>query len=314
MIAAWLIRAGRRWGCILAILCLAGLPLPAAAARVSVVLSDDAAPYQEIYQVVRLLLSDAGHQVRRMYPAELPDNGREPPQLTVAVGVAAAEAVANAGGREPVLTVLVPRSWYLRSGRARLADGGRRSATAIYIDQPFARQAQLVRLAFPDARRVGVLLSAAQAPLAEEIGDALATQQLDLVLQLVTPGARLIAPLETVLSGADLLLAVPDAEIFNRNTAQSIFLTTYRYRIPVQGYSHSLTRAGAIVSLHSSPAQIGRQAAELVNQVLHAATPRLPSPAYPTYFSVSVNEQVARSLGVAMPSEMELEKRLRGER
>ena len=311
MTVAWLARIGRRF--CLALVALS-LSAQAAAGRVTVVLSDDSAPYQEIYQVVRVLLGDAGHEVARVYagnPGEVALGGA---QLTLAVGVAAAEAAADTANRAPVLAVLVPRSWFAKSGRARLADGGRRNVSAIYVDQPFERQAQLVRLAFPEARRVGVLLSTEQAALAGEIGAALAAQQLELVKQTVPADARLITPLEAVLGGSDLLLAVPDPQIFNRNTAQSIFLTTYRYRIPVQGYSHSLTRAGALLSLHSSPAQIGRQAAEWLNQALQTATPRLPAPTYPAYFSVSVNEQVARSLGIALPAAAELEKRLEGGR
>lgn len=315
MTAARLARIGRGLRRVLVMLCLACLSVQAVAGRVAVVLSDDTAPYQEIYQVVRVLLGDAGHEVGRVYARNLGEGAPlDSAQLTLAVGVAAAEAVAQTVGRAPVLAVLVPRSWFAKTGRMRLADGGRRSVSAIYIDQPFERQAQLARVAFPKARRVGVLLSAEQAALANEIGTALAVQQLELVKQMVPAGARLITPLEAVLGGSDLLLAVPDPQVFNRNTAQSLFLTTYRYRVPVQGYSHSLTRAGALLSLHSSPAQIGRQAAEWANSALQAATPRLPAPAYPAYFSVSMNEQVARSLGIAMPPEAELEKRLGGGR
>jgi hypothetical protein len=39
-------------------------------------------------------------------------------------------------------------------------------------------------------------------------------------------------------------------------------------------------------------------------------TVRLPPPAHPAYFSISINEQVARSLGFVLPSETVLEKRL----
>jgi ABC-type uncharacterized transport system substrate-binding protein len=130
----------------------------------------------------------------------------------------------------------------------------------------------------------------------------------------LTGDERLIAPLENVLSDADLLLAVPDPLVFNRSTAQSIFLTTYRYREPVLGYSRSLTRAGALMSLHSSPAQIGRQAAEWISNAMQGGAVRLPPPAYPDYFSISINEQVARSLGKALPPADELERRLGGVR
>ena len=107
-----------------------------------------------------------------------------------------------------------------------------------------------------------------------------------------------------------MLLALPDPLAFNRNTAQSLFLTSYRYRDPVLGYSRSMTRAGALLSLHSSPAQIGRQTAEWVTHALITVPVHLPAPAYPAYFSISINEQVARSLGFTLPSAAELEKRL----
>jgi ABC-type uncharacterized transport system substrate-binding protein len=217
-------------------------------------------------------------------------------------------------GRTPVLAVLVPRSWYQKSGRTRLTDGGRRSAAAIYIDQPFERQAQLIRLALPDVKRVGVLVSEDQEGLLGELNDALRSQRLGLVHALLANDGRLITPLERVLSDADLLLAVPDPLVFNRNTAQSLFLTSYRYRDPVLGYSRSLTRAGALLSLHSSPAQIGRQTAEWIRTALNDNPVRLPASAYPAYFSVSINEQVARSLGFLLPPESDLEKRLGGGR
>jgi hypothetical protein len=38
----------------------------------------------------------------------------------------------------------------------------------------------------------------------------------------------------------------------------------------------------------------------------------LPKAGYPAYFSISINQQVARSLGYSLPSEAELEKRLGG--
>lgn len=299
---------------MVACVCLLLVSQQLAAAQVAIVLSDDSAPYQEVYQVVRAYLDDSGHEINRVYAANLTVATLSEPRLVVAVGVRAAESLAAMPLRAPQLAVLVPRAWYLKAGRARLSDGGRRAASAIFLDQPFERQARLIRQAFPGVRRVGVLLGIEQSGLAGELDEALRAQQLGLVHGTLGREERLIAPLESVLSGADLLLAVPDPWVFNRDTAQSLFLTSYRYRVPVLGYSRSLTRAGALLSLHSSPAQIGRQTAEWVGQALNGAPVRLPPPAYPAYFSISVNEQVARSLGFALPPEAELEKRLGGER
>jgi putative ABC transport system substrate-binding protein len=298
----------------LACACLALVSAQAVAARVTVVLSDDSAPYQEVYQVIRAYLDDTAHEVVRVYAGELTGTSVNGARLAVAVGVLAAESLAALPARPPVLAVLVPRAWYIKSGRVRLGDGGRRSASAIYLDQPFERQAQLIRLAFPEVRRVGVLVGAEQRSLVGELDEALRTQQLGLVHQILAADERLITPLENVLSGAELLLAVPDPLVFNRNTAQSLFLTSYRYRVPVLGYSRSLTRAGALLSLHSSPAQIGRQTAEWVNGAIQGVPVNLPPPAYPAYFNVSINQQVARSLGFTLLPETELEQRLGGGR
>ncbi len=290
-----------------------GLSTQAFAARVAVVLSDDSAPYQEVFQVIRAHLDDSGHQVGRVYAGNSTAAALGDPRMVVAVGVRAADAMAALASRTPILAVLVPRTWYAKSGRSRLAEGGR-SRSAIYIDQPFDRLAQLVRLAFPEARRVGVLLSEEQAGALDELEATLRENRLGLAHATLKEGERLIGPLENVLSEAELLLAIPDPLVFNPNTAQSLFLTSYRYRVPVLGYSRSLTRAGALLSLHSSPAQIGRQAAEWVSSALNDAALRLPAPAYPAYFSISINEQVARSLGFGLPSAEALEKRLGGGR
>lgn len=302
MLAAW------------AFVCLWVVSGAAAAAPVSVVLSDDDAPYEEVYQVIRSQLEEAGQDVNRLYADGLSAGLLYETRLVVAVGVRAAERVSALPNRSPVLAVLVPRAWFLKYGRARLMDNGRRVVSAIYLDQPFERQARLIRLALPEVRRVGVLLGTDQKGVADELDEAMRVQRLTLVHQAITEDDRLLTPLELVLNEADVLLAVPDPLVFNRSTAQSLFLTSYRYRDPVVGYSRSMTRAGALVSLYSTPAQIGRQAAEWIVGALGGGMIRLPTPAYPAYFEVSINDQVARSLGFTLPSEAELEKRLGGVR
>lgn len=294
--------------------CLVLASAQACAARVTVVLSDDSAAYQEVYQVIRAYLDDTAHEAVRVYAKKLTSLSLGDARLAVAVGVRAAEAMAALPVRPPVLAVLVPRTWYIKTGRAQLNNGDPHVASAIYLDQPFERQSQLIRLAFPDMHRVGALMSAEQSNLVDELNEALQAREISLVHRIIAPDERLIAPLEQVLSGTELLLAVPDPLIFNRNTAQSVFLTSYRHRVPVFGYSRSLTRAGALMSLHSSPAQIGRQSAEWANGALQGATVKLPPPAYPAYFSVSINEFVAHSLGFTLPLETELETRLGGGR
>lgn len=281
------------------------------AVQLAIVLSDDSAPYQEVYEAIKARADDHDITVSRLY-ADAASEAALNAKLIVVVGVRAAESVASIAGQSPVLAVLVPKDWYRKTGRQRLAGNEHRPVSAIYLDQPYERQARLIHLAFPDAKRVGVLVSAAQLAVSEDIGAALRAQGLTLVAEVLEPGQKLIEPLEKVLSMSDLMLAVPDPEVFNRNTAQSVLLTSYRYRDPVLGYSRSLARAGALLALYSSPAQIGRQAAELIVKQMETPSSHLPDPAHPRYFSVAVNQQVARSLGFELAPEAELERRLEG--
>ena len=307
-------RGGARFAGIVRLLllavCLLALSGQALAARIAVVLSEDSEPYHDAYQAMRHQFDASPHGYYPVYADTLSAPLLAGAQVVVAVGVRATEAVAALPIRTPVLAAMVPRTWYLRSGRVLLADSGRRDFSALYVDQPFERQAALIRQALPDAGRVGVVLSAGQAGLVAELEAALRPHGLRLVSAILQDEGPPLSVLEGVLADADLLLAVADPQVFNRSTAQSLFLTTYRYRVPVMGYSRSMTRAGALLSLHASPQQIGRQAAETVIAAVQGAAVRLPAPAYPAYFSISINDKVGRSLGHSLPTEAELEKRM----
>lgn len=281
------------------------------ASVVAVVLSDDSEPYQEAADAIeRTLGSD--HTVFRVLSDRLAvsDSALSRAKILVTVGVKAAELVTDRGGKTPILAVLVTEDWYRDEGRAQLTSGGR-SAAAVVLDQPFSRQFQLINLTFPNARKVGVVVGKENARLLSELEKEASAQRLTLVSAVSESESKLVATLGQVLADADLLLAVPDPDILNRNTVQTVLMTTYRYRDPVLGYSKSLSRAGALVSLYSSPKQIGRQAGEIAAATLNGG--KLGGMQWPKYFSISVNTHVARSLAINVPAEESLSKELGGE-
>ena len=108
-----------------------------------------------------------------------------------------------------------------------------------------------------------------------------------------------------------MLIATPDTAVFNSYTVQNVLLTAYRLRSPVVGFSAAYVRAGALLGLYSTPAQIGSEAGEAVLQVLRGAA--LPPVARPAHFEVAVNDTVARALGLALPPADELAAALRRE-
>jgi putative tryptophan/tyrosine transport system substrate-binding protein len=289
---------------------LIGVPSIGKAADIRVLLSDDSAPYQEAYEAIRAGLQGLGHDISRIDAGRFAPGELESASLIVAVGVRATESLFHLSSRPPLLVILVPREWYLKSAQPVLSGSGAKPVSVIYVDQPFDRQARLIRLAFPEARRVGLVIGEKREALVSKLQAELRRQGLSLEHEKISTDRELIGSLERVLPSSDLLLALPDPVAFNRNTAQSIFLTAYRYRDPVLGYSSSLTRAGALLSLYSTPAQVGRQATEWIRKAGQGEMQGLPPPSHPDYFSVSINNQVARSLGIKLPAEAELVREL----
>lgn len=226
-------------------------------------------------------------------------------RLVVPVGVRALRTVLAADMGEPVLAALVPRSAFDRVVGA--ADS--RRISAVFLDQPLARQLALIRVSLPERTRVGVLVGpesrsalSAMRRVAERLDQSIADAAID--------NEREIAgALESVLGRADVLLALPDPLIHNASTLQSLLLASYRQRVPVIGFSPAYTRAGALFSLHSAPAQLAEQVADLAMGAI--ASGRLPAAQYPRDFQVSVNRQVARSLSIDLPDEAVLMQRLR---
>jgi ABC-type uncharacterized transport system substrate-binding protein len=281
----------------------------ARAATIAVVLSENSAPYQETADAIESGLGKE-HTIVRILDSYISqsESALSNARIIVTVGVKASSDVAQRRGRTPILAVLVPRAWHEDVGKLLLSEGGRTNA-AVFIDQPLARQFHLIKSALPSLTKVGVVLGKGRADQLPELDRQAKAHRMSLISAILANNARLVETLEKVLDEAEiLLLAFPDAEVLSRTTAQSVFMTSYRFRDPVVGYSQSLSRAGALLAVYSTPAQIGRQSAEILLRFLDGE--KMPAVGWPHYFSVSVNEHVARSLDVSVPSEQVLLKRV----
>ncbi len=152
---------------------------------------------------------------------------------------------------------------------------------------------------------MAVLLGPWSAPLEQELRDS-AAEHWKLRTATITWGEKVIHGLREVLNGSDILFAIADPEVYNRRTAQGILLTTYRHRIPVLGFSRNHVKSGALLAVYSTPAQIGRQVAELVHSLLVPDATTLPRTVFPKYFNLAINRQVARSLGISLKDKEKL--------
>lgn len=284
--------------------------IAAAPANISVILSDESAPYQDTANSLRAVLEQgAGKAVVTIHPAawKKADFTKEHPDLIVAVGVRAAQELAAQNLSIPVLATLIPHQAYEKIARQR----DFRLFSAVFLDQPVARQMELIRHALPDRTRIGVVLGPDSQDNLKALQAAVKDAKFNLVAEKISAAEELLPALQRVLADCDVLLAVPDPLVFNKGTVQSLLLTTYRYQDPVVGFSHAYVKAGALTAVYSVPEQIGKQAGEVIQRMLAAKTWHLPIPEYPKYFSVSVNYQVARSLSLNVGDEAALFQKLK---
>lgn len=223
-------------------------------------------------------------------------------RVFVGVGVQATQALlASPDVSAPVLSILIPR----RSFAQLVRSAGRKTTaqiSALYLDQPLHRQLALIKLALPQTQQVGVLLGPDSVGKLPELQALVHERKMTLRSASVADDPTLFAALRTVLDGSDVLLALADPGVFNSDSVQNILLASFRAHVPMVAFSPAYTRAGAVLSLYSSPQQVGSQAAGLVLTALRGG--RLPeAPVEPDDFLVDVNANVAHSLGFTLDAQ-----------
>jgi putative tryptophan/tyrosine transport system substrate-binding protein len=244
------------------------------------------------------------------------DAATRPPALILTLGVAAWRAVADRiGGQDPhlaripVVAALLPRVGY---ESVRAAAPAVLSSTAIFLDQPVDRFLELLRQSMPERRRVGVLWGPVSKTLVLSLQSAATARGMELVEASLPDQVRpenIHQALSEVLSRADVLLALPDSTVFNAASLQYILIAAYRQRKPVVSYSLAHAQAGATLALHLSVEQAAAQAAGVVRNILQGRP--LPLPAMARSYTVEVNQQVARSLGLPLLDARALEEAIR---
>ena len=223
-------------------------------------------------------------------------------KLIIALGQHAGEEIHGMNTGIPILHALIPEAAYQQMGKDK-------PHSAIYLDQPVSRLLQLARIIRPDPH-IGLLLS----PLTKTLQDELITesmrQNIPVSYRNVGSTAMVGHLLKEVLEESNILLALPDPMIFNSTTIFNILLSSYHNKIPVIGFSSAYVKAGALIAAYSTPEDIARHLAEYTNRYLNSGAETLPEPIYPKYFSVSVNHSVARSLGISLPDETDIIRRM----
>lgn len=188
---------------------------------------------------------------------------------------------------------------------ALLDMGVAKNLSLLWSDPPLARQLRLAHEVLPRSKRVGVLYSPASSTLLDELRQAAESMGLEVVARQWRDN-RDSKALRQVLENSDFLFGIDDPHIYNRQTIKNLLLSSYSHQRALIGPTASFVRAGALASTYSDQANW----LDTLDEFLDKPPSQWPREHYPTRFNVQSNRQVARALGITLPDDAELARRL----
>lgn len=227
----------------------------------------------------------------------------------ISVGIEASIAVSKLKANTTILMALIPKETYVKLSNTGDIQCLVKNCRVLYLDQPVRRQLTLLKLAFPDANRIAVIGSSDSDQLLNEFTRA--ATKLDLIVNTikVSDNESALSAINQGLSDSDVLLAIPDPVVYNRNTARTILLSTFYRHIPLFAYSRSFVRAGATLAIYSTPEDIARHVTEILAKNKNMAP--VKQNLYPKYYTIDVNQRAADALGIVLPDIQMLRQRLK---
>jgi hypothetical protein len=175
---------------------------------------------------------------------------------------------------------------------------------AVLLDQPLQRYLAFCSLMLA-VDSVGIITEQAIV-LDQGQSDLLRILDFSLNQYQIDPRNKLLPVLRRLLMLNDALLMLPSQSVYNRDTLKGVLLAGYRNRKPVISYSPAHVKSGALASIYSSPVDIGRHLATLINRQLQTPGQQTRGFEFARYYSIRTNPRIAAALGIELPSEREL--------
>ena len=280
----------------------AGLGAAKEDTRITVILSQDAQPYQEALAGFRRYLEEQGvgakidvqalHGEGTGAGAALQRARQDRASLVLALGSIGAQAAARDVRDVPIVAGLILNADDL---------GNAPNVSAVVLEFPVETELRFLQRLLPGQRNVGVLFNPPenQARI-DRASHAAADLGLNLIARQVRSPMELPDALESMNRRADVLWGVPDQIVLNSQTARPILLFSLRNRIPFVGLSDMWVKAGALYALDRDYADIGAQCGEAALKILRGAAPSSLPTAPPRKVVYSVNLKTARLLKVGI--------------
>lgn len=274
------------------------------------VLSKDSASYTN---VVDLIVADWVKNNNR-YTIVLKEEQRklenmlDKTDIVISLGTGAAETVFRKESKKPHIATLITQSsfdslvkQYFGSQSVALKAG----VSPIVLDQPFERKIALAKKLLPKASQVGVMLGAATKAKITNYSQSIIDREMNPQTLVIDANKNPIRQLDPIIKQSDVFIPIADSHLINVTTAKWILQLSYRYRVPVIGYSSNFVDAGALASVYSSAEGVAKQTIELLDAIFKADY--IHSIHQPKYCTVKFNTNVAWYLSLQIPKGLGIE-------
>lgn len=172
-----------------------------------------------------------------------------------------------------------------------LKNADKTKVTAIYSDPNPTLQLELAKILIGVHARIGAGYEAENLKPVRNLFDG-EKQHIQLI-EATPPNLRSFLP---NLDEIDALIAIPQRELYNGTTIPPIIRSLYRRNKFLIGYSQRMVDLGSLASVHSTVEDLEKSIRETVEQIL--STGSIPEPAFSSNWSISINQNLARSINL----------------
>jgi putative ABC transport system substrate-binding protein len=172
--------------------------------------------------------------------------------------------------------------------------------TGVSLDISPAEQFRKFRSVVPNLSSIGVIYNV------NENANAIKKAKQDASKQGITLKAYPVQTTKDIPEintlGIDALWMIPDGVVCKPAIVEHIFMSSLQYSIPVMGISAAYAKAGAILALAADYNDIGRQTAEITQNILNGSSPASITIQEPEKTKLYLNLTVASRLGINIPN------------
>lgn len=228
--------------------------------------------------------------------------GKGTKAVVVTVGSAAADYAIRHFVDTPIICGFITRNAFAAITSKRPSDN---PVTAVFMDQPLSRLLNLASLLKKDQSpfKIGLLSQNTLADQDSANKAGFSTKDIEIESAMLVKDSNPVKIIEPLMKASDIFIVRPNTSLFNRLVAKLVLQLSMRYKTPVIGFSKNYAQAGALLSLYSSPEDIGVDIANIVDTWLRSKGQTMPAPSEGLNFSIEINQHVAKKMAATPDAE-----------